>query len=31
MNGVVAMNEIPDLARRSKTGCLIFKVDFEKA
>lgn len=30
MGGVVSMNEIVDLARRSKSECLIFKVDFEK-
>lgn len=31
MNGVVAVNEVVDLAKRTKAECLIFKVDFEKA
>lgn len=31
VDGVVAVNEIIDLARKSRRGCLIFKVDFEKA
>lgn len=31
MDGVVAINEIVNLAHRSKSECLIFKVDFEKA
>jgi hypothetical protein len=28
---VVVINEVVDLARRSKKECLIFKVDFEKS
>ena len=31
MDGVVAVNEIIDVARKSRKECLIFKVDFEKA
>jgi len=31
VDGVVAVNEIIDLARKSRRECLIFKVDFEKA
>lgn len=31
MDGVVAINEIIDLARRGRKDCLIFKVDFEKS
>lgn len=31
MDGVVAMNEIVDLVKKSKTKCLIFEVDFKKA
>ncbi|GAU49947.1 hypothetical protein TSUD_408420 [Trifolium subterraneum] len=31
VDGVVAVNEIIDFARKSKRSCLIFKVDFEKA
>ncbi|MCH82036.1 LINE-1 reverse transcriptase like [Trifolium medium] len=30
-DGVVAVNEIIDLAKKSRKECLIFKVDFEKA
>jgi hypothetical protein len=30
VDGVVAVNEIIDLAKRSQKECLIFKVDFEK-
>ncbi|MCI68181.1 reverse transcriptase, partial [Trifolium medium] len=29
--GVVTVNEIIDLAKKSSKDCLIFKVDFEKA
>ncbi|MCH88112.1 LINE-1 reverse transcriptase like [Trifolium medium] len=31
VDGVVAVNEVIDLARKSKRACFIFKVDFEKA
>jgi hypothetical protein len=31
VDGVVAVNEIIDVARKSRKECLIFKVDFEKA
>ncbi|MCI02845.1 putative non-LTR retroelement reverse transcriptase, partial [Trifolium medium] len=31
VDGVVVVNEVIDLARKSRTSCLIFKVDFEKA
>ena len=31
MDGEIAVNEIIDLARKTKSECLIFKVDFEKA
>ncbi|MCI40746.1 RNA-directed DNA polymerase (Reverse transcriptase), partial [Trifolium medium] len=31
VDGVVIVNEVVDLARRSGKECLIFKVDFEKA
>ncbi|MCI27595.1 LINE-1 reverse transcriptase like, partial [Trifolium medium] len=31
VDGVVAVNEIIDLAKKSGKDCLIFKVDFEKA
>jgi hypothetical protein len=31
VDGVVVINEVVDLARRSGQSCLIFKVDFEKA
>ncbi|GAU22757.1 hypothetical protein TSUD_129690 [Trifolium subterraneum] len=31
VDGVLAVNEIIDFARKSKRSCLIFKVDFEKA
>jgi hypothetical protein len=31
VDGVVAVNEVIDLARKLKKECLIFKVDFEKA
>jgi hypothetical protein len=31
VDGVVIINEVVDLARRNGQGCLIFKVDFEKA
>lgn len=31
VDGVVAVNEIIDLSRKSKKECLTFKVDFEKA
>lgn len=31
VDGVVAVNEIIDFARKAKKDCLIFKVDFEKA
>jgi hypothetical protein len=31
VDGVVAVNEIIDLAKQSRKECLIFKVDFEKA
>ncbi|GAU51438.1 hypothetical protein TSUD_413380, partial [Trifolium subterraneum] len=30
-DGVVVVNEVVDLVRRTKKGCLILKVDFEKA
>ncbi|MCH90385.1 LINE-1 reverse transcriptase like, partial [Trifolium medium] len=30
-DGVVVVNEVVDLARRSKKECVIFKVDFAKA
>jgi hypothetical protein len=30
-DGVVVVNEVVDLAKRSKKECVIFKVDFEKA
>jgi hypothetical protein len=31
VDGVVAVNEVIDVARKLKKKCLIFKVDFEKA
>jgi hypothetical protein len=31
VDGVVAVNEVIDAARKAKKDCLIFKVDFEKA
>jgi len=31
VEGVLTINEVVDLAKRSKMECLIFKVDFEKA
>jgi len=31
VDGVVAVNKVIDVARKSKKECLIFKVDFEKA
>jgi hypothetical protein len=31
VDGVVAVNEVIDVARKYKKACLIFKVDFEKA
>lgn len=31
IDGVVVVNEIVDLARKSRSECLIFKVDFKKA
>ncbi|MCI26762.1 LINE-1 reverse transcriptase like, partial [Trifolium medium] len=31
VDGVVMVNEVVDLARRTGQGCLILKVDFEKA
>jgi hypothetical protein len=31
VDGVVVVNEVVELARKSKKECLIFKVDFEKA
>lgn len=31
VDGVLVVNEVVDLAKRSKRECLIFKVDFEKA
>lgn len=31
VDGVFAMNELVDLAKKSKKSCFIFKVDFEKA
>ncbi|GAU39170.1 hypothetical protein TSUD_372700 [Trifolium subterraneum] len=31
LDGVVVLNEIIDLAKRSKDECLLFKVDFERA
>ncbi|GAU35675.1 hypothetical protein TSUD_162470 [Trifolium subterraneum] len=31
LDGVVALNEIIDLAKRRKDRCLLFKVDFERA
>jgi hypothetical protein len=31
VDGVVAVNEIIDLAKKSRKECLIFKADFEKA
>lgn len=30
LDGVVVVNEVVDLAKRSKEECLLFKVDFEK-
>ena len=30
-DGVVIVNELVDLAKRKKEGCMLFKVDFEKA
>lgn len=30
MDGVVAVNEVIDLAKRSRKPCLIFEVDFKK-
>lgn len=31
VNGVVVINEMVDLAKKSKRACLILKVDFKKA
>lgn len=31
VDGVVAVNEVVDLAKRTKAECLVIKVDFEKA
>ncbi|GAU46303.1 hypothetical protein TSUD_283280 [Trifolium subterraneum] len=31
LDGVVVLNEIIDLAKKRKDGCLLFKVDFERA
>lgn len=31
VNGVVALNEVLDLARRLKRKCFMFKVDFHNA
>ena len=31
VDGVVAVNEIIDLTRKSRRECMIFKVDFNKA
>lgn len=31
VDGVVTINEVVDVAKRSKRHCLIFKLDFEKA
>lgn len=31
VDGVVAINEVIDVAKRSKRHCLILKLDFEKA
>ncbi|GAU32897.1 hypothetical protein TSUD_393180 [Trifolium subterraneum] len=31
LDGVVVLNDIIDLAKKRKDGCLLFKVDFEKA
>ncbi|MCI39297.1 RNA-directed DNA polymerase (Reverse transcriptase), partial [Trifolium medium] len=31
VDGVLVVNEVVDLAKRSGKECLIFKVDFEKA
>ncbi|AES77396.1 hypothetical protein MTR_7g010110 [Medicago truncatula] len=31
VDGVVAVNEVVDLAKKTKQSCLIFKVDFENA
>lgn len=31
LDGVLAINEIVDLARKKKEDCLVMKVDFEKA
>jgi len=31
VDGVVAVNEVIDFARKDRKDCLIFKVDFEKA
>jgi hypothetical protein len=31
VDGVLAINEVVDLAKKSKYDCLIFKVDFENA
>lgn len=30
MDGAMAVNEVIDLAKRSRKPCLIFKVDFKK-
>jgi hypothetical protein len=31
VDGVVVVNEVVELAKKSNKDCLIFKVDFEKA
>ncbi|CAJ2651715.1 unnamed protein product [Trifolium pratense] len=31
LDGVVVLNEVMDLAKRSKDSCMLFKVDFERA
>jgi len=31
VDGMVVVNQVVDLARRSEMYCLVFKIDFEKA
>lgn len=31
LDGVVVVNELVDLVKRSKKGCFMFKIDFEMA
>lgn len=30
VNGAMIVNEVDDLVKRTKNGCVIFKVDFKK-